>query len=75
MELMPVMIRPSTSRLTPVSGTWVGERRVHGPADAAHRRTGTTDSMSRPPARKTQNERALTRGKAMSAAPTWSGTM
>ncbi len=73
MELMPVMIRPSTSRFTPVSGVCVdsGAYIVQPVGEPPNR---NELSMSRPPARNTHSERALTRGKAMSAAPTWSGT-
>ena len=74
MELMPGMMRPSTSRSTPVSGVCVESGAyIVQPVGAPPNRNDS--SMSAPPARSIQNDSALMRGKAMSAAPTWSGTM
>ncbi len=75
-ELVPISVRPMIHRSVPVPLYWPPESGGYSvqPDAAAPPETRKPDAISAPPSGSSQNERALMRGKAMSGAPTWSGT-
>ena len=72
-ELVPARMRPSSSMSTPVAGSVVDSGAyIVQPTGAPPKAKALTIMM--PPATRSQNDSALMRGKAISAAPIWSGT-
>jgi hypothetical protein len=72
----PVSAKPTIHRSGPGPGECTGPESGAYPVQpkaAGPEAVAKPDSTTRPPARNSQYERALSRGKAMSGAPTWRG--